>query len=241
MSWIDADDAGGLRLSPLARALLRHDAFSRQAEDEPSVIVLEADSPLSYVQLVGHIAGCGAAFVVDPYGRAEHLWRLIQDTTTVRVLIGPLYSKHDQDLIALRQTLALAHRPIEVRQAADGVLHDRFIIGDSGVMYSVGASWNSVGKHVTTIFQYPSVPADRLIDIAEKWWEQATPVEPAAPFPTQPPAGVADGAAPESPSTVPTVSPKPRRRGATGARATALDSEPRQRPTTVSSRRARRA
>jgi len=141
------------------------------------VIVLEADSPLSYVQLVGHIAGCGAAFVIDPYVKAEHLWRLIQDTTTLRVLIGPLQSKHDQDLVALRQTLALAHRPIEVRRAADGVLHDRFIIGDSGVMYSVGASWNSVGKHVTTIFQYPEVPADRLIDIAEKWWEEATPSE----------------------------------------------------------------
>jgi len=49
MSWIDADDTGGLRLTPLGRALVRHDAFSRQAEDEPSVIVLEADSPLSYV------------------------------------------------------------------------------------------------------------------------------------------------------------------------------------------------
>ena len=29
---------------------LGHDAFSRQAQDAPSVVVLEADSPLSYVQ-----------------------------------------------------------------------------------------------------------------------------------------------------------------------------------------------
>jgi len=173
--------------------------------------------------------------VIDPYVRAEYLWRLIQDTTTVRVLIGPLQSKNNQDLIELRQILASAHRPIEVRRAADGVLHDRFIIGDSGVMYSVGASWNSVGNHVTTIFQYPAVPADRLIDIAEQWWEEATPVEPAAPFPTQPPTGGgADGAAPaEPPSTAPTVSPKPRRRGANGARGTAPDAEPHGRPTTV--------
>ena len=48
MSWIEADGAGGLRLAPLGRALLRNDAFSRQAEDAPSVVVLEADSPLSY-------------------------------------------------------------------------------------------------------------------------------------------------------------------------------------------------
>ena len=84
---------------------MRHDAFSRQADDAPSVVVLEADSPLSYVQLVGHIAGCGAAFVIDPYGRAEHLWRLIQDTTTVRVLIGPLRSKYDQDRCARLATV----------------------------------------------------------------------------------------------------------------------------------------
>ena len=172
--------------------------------------------------------------MIDPYVRAEYLWRLIQDTTTVRVLIGPLYSTNDQDLIELRQTLALADRPIEVRQAADGVLHDRFIIGDSGVMYSVGASWNSVGKHVTTIFQHPPVTADRLGEIAEQWWEGASPVEPAAPFPTQPPADVvADAASAESPSTAPTVSPKPRRRGANGARGTAPDAEPHGRPTTV--------
>lgn len=44
----------------------------------------------------------------------------------MRVLLGPLQSTNNQDLLALRQTLAW---PIEVRQAADGVLHDRFIIG----------------------------------------------------------------------------------------------------------------
>ena len=143
------------------------------------------------------------------------------------MLIGPLQSKNDQDLIALRQTLASAVRPIEVRRAADGVLHDRFIIGDSGVMYSVGASWNSVGKHVTTIFQYPSAPADRLIEIAEQWWEEATAVEPAAPFPTLPLAGgSAEASAAESPSTAPKASAKPRRRGSTGARAAAPDTEP---------------
>ena len=29
MSWIDADDTGGLRLTPLGRALVRHDAFQQ--------------------------------------------------------------------------------------------------------------------------------------------------------------------------------------------------------------------
>ena len=230
MSWLAADEAGGLRLTPLGRALMRSDAFGRQDEDGPTVIVLEADSPLSYVQLVGHIAGCGAAFVIDPYVRAEHLWRLIQDTTTVRVLIGPLKSKNDQDLVELRQTLASSHRPIEVRRAAEGVLHDRFIVGDSGVVYSVGASWNGVGKHVTTIVQYPQAPIDRLVDIFEKWWEEALPVEPAAPFPT-PPAIGGDIAGPASAESSPTVPPKRRRRRSTSTRSVGPDAQP---PSTAS-------
>ena len=57
---------------------------------------------------------------------------------------------------------ALATRPVGTRFRAvpQDTTTVRVLIGDSGG-YSVGASWNSVGKHVTTIFQYPSV--NRLI------------------------------------------------------------------------------
>lgn len=183
LSWIAADEDGGLRLTLLGRALLRHDALTNETDDEATVVVLEADSELSYPQLLGHIADCGDAFVVDPYAKAEHVWRLLMNTSTTRVLTGPKLSK--RDLIELRQLLAVETRPIEVRQAGPGLLHDRFVIGDLGV-HQIGTSWNGVGKVLTTLFKHPQVSAERIMEIAEEWWRGAEPIEPAEPLPAEP-------------------------------------------------------
>lgn len=182
MSWLASDEAGGLRLTLLGRALLRDDALTNQADDEASVLVLEAKSELSYAQLVGHIADCGDAFVIDPYGKADHVWRLLMNTTTERVLIGPNLKK--KELATLRQLLTVDTRKIEVRQAKAGVLHDRFIISDQGV-HQIGASWNGVGKTLTTLFKHPQVSAEKIIEAAEEWWSSATPVEPFEPPPPE--------------------------------------------------------
>lgn len=180
LGWLGQGEAGGLLLAPLGKALLRDDTFNNGGGADAAVVILEAGSDLAYPQLIGHIADSGEAFVIDPYAMADHVWQLIEQTATSRVLIGP-YVRPNK-LAELKVLLGTASRPIEVRQAPTGLLHDRFIIGDQGV-HTVGASWNSVGKSLTLLSPLPQIAADRIIDAAEEWWDKAAAVEPSTPRP----------------------------------------------------------
>lgn len=181
LSWVMTNDAGGLLLTTLGRALLRNDALTNETDGDATVIVFEADNDLAYPQLIGHIADSGDAYVIDPYAKADHVWRLMTNTGTTRVLTGP--NLRPKEVTELRQLLTIARPSFEVRQAGPGVLHDRFIIGDHGV-HQIGASGNTIGKVTTTLFKHPPITADQLTELAEHWWEQATVIEPAVPRPS---------------------------------------------------------
>lgn len=197
LSWVTATESGDLRLSPLGRALLRNDGLTNDSGDAATVIVLEAGDELAYPQLIGHIAECGDALIIDPYAKADFVWRLMATTSTTRVLTGP--DLRAGELAELRDLLTVAPRPIEVRQAGRGILHDRFIIGPEGV-HQVGASGTTIGKKVTTLFQHPHITAERIVELAEQWWDAAEVIRPTGP----PPSAVAPdpedgGPAPDSP------------------------------------------
>lgn len=181
LSWVMTNGDGGLLLTALGRALLRNDALTNETDGDATVIVLEAGNELAYPQLIGHIADSGDAYVIDPYAKADHVWRLMTSTGTTRVLTGP--NLRPREVAELRQLLTVARSSFEVRQAGAGVLHDRFIIGDLGV-HQVGASGNTIGKVTTTLFEHPPITADQLAELAEQWWEQATVIEPAVPRPS---------------------------------------------------------
>lgn len=175
LSWLELDDRGGLSLSPLGKALLRADRLTSQDDEGISVVVLEAESQLSYVQLMGHIVDSGPAFVIDPYVRSDELWQLMAYTDARRVLVGPLNVK---DTTGLRLLLGAVSGTVEVRQAGKGILHDRYIIGNKGV-HHFGASINGVGKNATTtLVLMPEYAADRIRELAEQWWNDSSVLEP---------------------------------------------------------------
>jgi hypothetical protein len=176
LSWLSKDERGGLSLTPLSRALLR----SKLAKEEASgdVLVLEGDSQLAYGTLLGHVAEMGQVMLVDPYLRAPQLLAFVHNTNATRFLIGSAVGKGE---VVSMQTLVNATgwaiEP-ELRQAAAGQLHDRYVIGDTAV-YTLGLSINAVGRgNSTVLMPLPEEAADYVRDRMEAVWAQSAVLAP---------------------------------------------------------------
>lgn len=171
LSWL-VSDRGGLSLTPLSRALLRAQESDMAEHDGVDVLVLSQEDPLAYANLLGHIADAGRVMIVDPYLRVEPLLALLTTTRSDRFLIGSKVSEKDRT--AMQALVGSgASGPAELRRAKPGLLHDRLIVGDTGVQ-TLGMSLNAVGSKGTTVLMpVPEASADHLRQVAEGWWRDA--------------------------------------------------------------------
>lgn len=182
-----------LLITDLGRALLR--AEKAEEADAADVLILSRDDPLAYATLIGAIAELDRPLIVDPYLKAEHLVDLIEYTSADRFLVGP---KVGVGPSATMQMLVDAPSPRrhELREAAAGELHDRYIVSTDAV-YSIGTSMNGVKKTGTLLMPLPDIAASTIRTAMEGVWDGATTLAKSQPPHAQTPSA---GAAATSPS-----------------------------------------
>ena len=115
---------------------------------EETVTFIDPEQALSHIRQAEDIfrAQTGVIRVCDPYidGRTLDYLAECQQATEIRLLTaninkpGPL--RRDMAAFAKQHKV-----PLEVRQAAQGQLHDRYVIDDSGMLI-FGTSLNSFGR-----------------------------------------------------------------------------------------------
>ncbi|MFD7653280.1 hypothetical protein ACFV4N_04805 [Actinosynnema sp. NPDC059797] len=173
LEWIDKDERGGIGVTPLGRALLRSAEYSNENEDEAlEVVVLDSHNELAYPTFVRRLAEMGDALVIDPYLRLEQLLTIKAYTTVSRILISARVKQEERAAMAVLINSGSDHE-IEIRVAANGVLHDRIVAGRDAVL-TIGTSINTIGmQHPTVLTPLPQVAADAFRDHAEQWWDDA--------------------------------------------------------------------
>jgi hypothetical protein len=179
IKWLTGDDR--VRLTALGQALLT-DSERIDDFDETPVVVLKSDDQLAYARLVGELAKTGRSYLVDPYFRLDQFKVIVEATDISRILISKQYKGSKEARAALRIALNTLPglRPLEIRATDSLSLHDRIVVADTGEVFSLGASLNSIGTVTTVYMPLPRVAATSLKEAAEIWWESAELVGPAA-------------------------------------------------------------
>lgn len=169
LGWVERDDRDRYAVTQLGHALLRADALE-DVNDEPSVMVLEADNELAYGQVLGVIAECGNALVLDAYLGSEQLGHILKHTSACRFLVGSKLARSRMAELSLliELTPCVDGPPRELRKAD---FHDRWVIGEEHV-YGLGSSLNGVGKATTTLVQMPDAVASIVRSQAEQLWDE---------------------------------------------------------------------
>lgn len=88
LGWVERDRRGRYGVTQLGHALLRAEGSVDSQDGESSVIVLEADDELAYVQVLGVIAECGDALILDAYLGTEQLVHILKHTNASRFMVG---------------------------------------------------------------------------------------------------------------------------------------------------------
>lgn len=173
LGWIERDTRGGYGVTLLGHALLRSEASNGSEGDYSSVMVLAADDQLAYGRVIGVIAECGDAFIVDAYLGSEELINILKHTSATRFLVGDKLPKNRlTELAVLIEVTPPGPSGVsrELRQAS---FHDRWVIGDHK-LYGLGASINGVGgKSTTTLVEMPDAAARFIRAAADTLWVDA--------------------------------------------------------------------
>jgi hypothetical protein len=155
LGWADvfpAQDASRVVLTQCGRAVLRSLEDEATEADRTITVVLGSKDPIAYPQLISSIQALGTALVADPYMEATTLHHLVLHTKVNRVLLSTAQVEPKRSEIEPGLPALAAIRPIEVRVVKNRAeFHDRFGIPDgTGPVYSVGSSFNAVGKSALT-------------------------------------------------------------------------------------------
>ncbi len=173
LGWIERDHRGRYAVTQLGHALLRAEASLESEDEESSVMVLEADDELAYGHVLGVIAECGAALILDAYLGTEELVHILKHTNACRFLVGNKLSKARVAELSVLIELTPSHPDDPTRELRRAEFHDRWLIGDQHV-YGLRSSLNGVGKAATTTLVQMPDTADRAIRAqAENLWDEA--------------------------------------------------------------------
>jgi hypothetical protein len=174
LGWAWVDGENNVWLTSLGRAVLRALDQQEVEGDEPFDVVLNAEDPLAYPQVISRVAMHKDALLVDPYFKLEHLLHVVHNTTASRLLTGP-----KADLPGLSTALSSslpADRKLEVRVSEE--VHDRYIIPSSGPLDMIGTSLSGVGKgKPSAMIRVEPPAADAIRGVCEDLWDRAKPLE----------------------------------------------------------------
>lgn len=169
LGWIEPDNRCRYGVTLLGHALLKAEGSTDATEEDATVMVLSAEDDLAYGHVLGVIAECGEALIVDGYLDAQELLHILVDSNATRFLVGNKLSKARLAELAIRIRLSSPNDHGAIRELRRTNLHDRYLIGDHKV-YGLGSSLNGVGKSMTTLVEMPDVAARSIRDQAEEWW-----------------------------------------------------------------------
>lgn len=171
LGWVERDDRGGYGVTRLGHALLRAEADVDTEGEESAVMVLEASDELAYGRVLGVVAECGDAYVLDPYLGADELTFILKYTNACRFLVSKKVGPARLAELAFQIELTPLNAGGVRRQLRAGTFHDRWVIGDHTV-YGLGSSLNGVGVSMTTLVPMPDTAARVIRDEAENLWSQ---------------------------------------------------------------------
>lgn len=183
LGWIERDRRGRYAVTQLGHALLRAEASAGSEDEESSVMVLEADDELAYGQVLGVVAECGDALVVDAYLGTDQLAHLLKHTNACRFLVGRKLNKARVAELSVLIELTPPDPDGPIRELRQADFHDRWLIGEHHV-YGLGSSLNGVGKAATTLVQMPDGAAYTIRSQAEHLWDDAEVIAQTRPIST---------------------------------------------------------
>jgi hypothetical protein len=140
-------------------------------------------SPYDALMKVGQVLSAAAAdvLIIDPYADEKLLNSyalLAPEKIALRVLSDQKGHKQSLKPVAeawIEQYGAL--RPLEVRLASPGVLHDRLIIIDRRLAFDLGQSFNALAKRSpTSLIRSDPETASLKIAAYEQLWETSQPL-----------------------------------------------------------------
>lgn len=173
LGWIERNSGRRYGVTPLGHALLRAEASSDVGDEESSVIVLTAGDELAYGRVLGVIADCGEALIVDGYLGTAELVHILNHTSASRFLVGSRLSEGRLAELAIQIQMTPTKDDVirELRVTND--LHDRYLVGEHKI-YGLGASLNGVGKgKMTTLVELPDMAAHVVRAEVERLWASA--------------------------------------------------------------------
>jgi hypothetical protein len=142
---------------------------------EVGVLFIDPEQALSRVRAVQDLfTGLnGIVRICDPYVAPRSLDFLVQCTraSEIRLLTGQVQkvSSFRSDLKATGTQLAI---PIEIRVAADGVLHDRYVIDESDMLI-IGTSLNGIGNKQSMIVHAGQDLRDAALVAFDRTWNRS--------------------------------------------------------------------
>jgi hypothetical protein len=136
------------------------------------VLFVAPEQALTQIRAVQDLLGSleGVLQICDPYLSPRSLDFIVQcaKASEIRVLTGQVRNKTSflADLKAARSELGV---PIEIRVATNGVLHDRYVIHDNG-MVLIGTSLNGLGnKQSVVVVLGPDVRSMAMVAFNQTW------------------------------------------------------------------------
>lgn len=172
LGWIERDRRKRYAVTLLGHALLRAEALVDSGDEESAVMVLTAEDDLAYGRVLGLIAECGDAFIVDGYLDAAELVHLLKDSNAARFLVSTKLGSGRLAQLAIQIRTTPSNEEGVVRELRKANFHDRYLIGDHKV-YGLGSSLNGVGKSMTTLIEMPETAAQLIRDQVESLWDSA--------------------------------------------------------------------
>ncbi|CAN5538747.1 hypothetical protein BH23ACT6_BH23ACT6_25020 [soil metagenome] len=172
LGWVERDRNRRYGVTLLGHALLRAEASVDSGDEDSAVMVLTAEDDLAYGRVLGLIAECGDALIVDGYLDAAELVHLLKDSDAARFLVSSKLSRNRMMQLAIQIRTAPPNKEGVVRELRQANFHDRYLIGDHKV-YGLGSSLNGVGKNMTTLIEMPDSAAQMIRDQIESLWDSA--------------------------------------------------------------------
>lgn len=169
LHWIEIRD-DTVHLTQLGRAVLEEANSANLESDSAIEVLIDPSNQFAYAQVTNKIAQVGESLVVDPYLNAETAIDLGQMETVKRVLTG------DRSIKKLRGRFSIIMRArpdFEIRYMEQKLLHDRYVISDTGTVTVLGSSLNSIAHRHGVITPLDKVGSKFISEAYEELWRHA--------------------------------------------------------------------
>lgn len=153
LRWVEVDE-GRISLTSLGRAVLLAQQEGPALGDDLIEAAVDPSDTFAYARLLGRLSALEDTLMIDPYIDQQQLIELAQLPRLRRVLTSlPGRNTTDKEARRVRLSMVMSkvNRPLELRIAPAGVLHDRIMIPEMGGVVQLSSSLNSITERVSIV------------------------------------------------------------------------------------------